>query len=413
MKMIHIAKLFAEDRDVFEKNHRLFVGLPNLEKEIKLILLLIQQYYDAYPEHKYIGPIELQNFYDLQYPNSRDKIDYHEMALAMHEAKVSTSITKDLMEQGIEMAFAQQIVTKLLPVMQGNKFGVLSTIKENIEAFHAHLRHPPRETSLVESSSLSPSELVHSAANPEGPPWAVHTLNMIIGPAQLKTLGTFFGFVDSGKTSFILSNLVSFANYYKESSEMVCFAGNEEASRRVHERLLGSFFSKNKEELQGEDQQQLDADAMAAGFNRIKVFDQIGHITQIRKILDDWGPKVLIVDQGSKVMHDVKCKETDTIRVLYNFYRDLSVEYDCCVITIEQGVGESENRQWLKLSDIYNSRVGLQGELDYAVGIGKVIELKGRENIRYFHISKNKLLNGDKAKFAMTFDHERCLWKMI
>jgi hypothetical protein len=297
--------------------------------------------------------------------------------------------------------------------MKGDKFGVLSAIKEDVESFHAHLRHPPRETNIIESSTLSPSELIHSALNPIGAPWAVETLNLILGPAQLKTLGTFFGYVESGKTSYVLAQLRAMAYYYREKADMICFMGNEEASRRVHERLLTTFLSKSKAELKQDPDFDADEAVAEMGFNRIKVFDQIGHLNQVRKCLDDWGPKVLIVDQGSKVMHDVKCKETDTIRVLYNFYRDLAVEYDCAIITVEQGTGESENRQWLKMSDIYNSRVGLQGELDYAVGIGKLTEQKGRENIRYFHVSKNKLLNGDKAKFAMLFDQERCAWKPI
>jgi hypothetical protein len=198
MKMLHVIKLFAENKEVFQNNYRLFVALPNLEREIKLLLNLVQKYYDKYPDHKYIGYAELQQFYDLQYPNSKDSEMYHELIVAMNEAEVSTSISKDIMEQGIEMAYAQDIVTRLVPVMKGDKFGVLSAIKEDVESFHAHLRHPPRETNIIESCTLSPSELIHSSLNPVGAPWAVETLNFTIGPAQLGTLGTFFGYVECG-----------------------------------------------------------------------------------------------------------------------------------------------------------------------------------------------------------------------
>ena len=411
--MLHIIKLFAEKKGVFEKNHHLFSTLPNLDKEIKLLINLMQKYYEQYPEHKYIGPVEFQNFYDLQYPNSRDRDTYHELISMSHEAQVSTSIMSDIMEQGVEMAYAQDIVAKLVPVMKGDKFGVLSSIKDQIEAFHQHLKNPPKDQTRLEPSTLSPTELVFSSLHPEGAPWLVETLNMIIGPVQLKTLGTIFGFVESGKTSFVLANLVAIAYHYRETGEMICYLGNEEASRRIHERLLTAFLGKSKQELKENPNINVDNEAGEMGFHRIKVFDQIKHIKQIRKCLDEWGPKVIVIDQGAKVAHDVKGKEQDGIRILYNIYRDMAVEYNCAIITIEQGVGEAENRQWLRLSDIYNSRVGLQGELDYAVGIGKIIEQKGRENLRYFHVSKNKLFNGDNAKFAMYFDKEKCLFRPL
>ena len=411
--MTHVLKLFAESRDVFEKKHRLFTSLPTIQKEIKLLLNLIKKYYEAYPDHSYIGPTELKTYYDHQFPNSRDAALYKELIDSVSEGEVSTSMMNDIMEQGVEMAFAQDIVTKLIPVMKGDKFGVLGAMKDEIDTFNAHLKNPPRDTNSLTPCTMSPTELLTSALNPVGPRWLVETLNMIIGPAQLQTLGCIFGFVESGKTSFMLSNLVSMAYYYRESGEMICFLGNEEASRRVNERLLTSFLNKSKAELKEDTQLDVDSAVGELGFNRIKVFDQILHINQVRKCLDDWGPKILVIDQGSKVSHDIRCRDTDTIRVLYNCYRDLAVEYDCAIITIEQGVGEAENRQWLKLSDIYNSRVGLQGELDYAIGIGKILEQKGRENLRYFHVSKNKLFNGDRAKFGMHFDHERCLWRPI
>lgn len=411
MKMTHIIKLFSEKREVFEENHHLFIALPNLDNEIKLLLNLIKKYYEQYPDHNYIGPTELKNFYDLQYPNSRDKDIYHDLIQMSSDAEISTSIMKDLMEQGVEMSYAQNIVKQLLPVMQGSKFGVLSSIKEQVDEFHQHLKNPPRATNRLEASTSSPSELVKSALYPEGAPWIVETLNMIIGPVQSKTLGTIFGFVESGKTSFILSNLVSMAYHFRETGEQICFLGNEEGARRVHERLLTAFIQKSKDELKEEKDFDAEKEVGELGFHRIKVFDQIGHINQVRKCLDEWGPKIVVIDQGTKVYHDIKCRDTDTIRVLYNMYRNLAVEYDCAIITIEQGVGEAENRQWLRLSDIYNSRVGLQGELDYAIGIGKIIDKASRENLRYFHVSKNKLYNGDKIKFAMVFDHERCMWK--
>jgi hypothetical protein len=91
----------------------------------------------------------------------------------------------------------------------------------------------------------------------------------------------------------------------------------------------------------------------------------------------------------------------------------MAEQFNTAIITVEQGVGEAINREWLRLTDIYNSRVGLQGELDYAVGIGRKVDKPSQENIRFFHVSKNKLFDGATIKFHTYFDKERCLWKTV
>jgi hypothetical protein len=91
----------------------------------------------------------------------------------------------------------------------------------------------------------------------------------------------------------------------------------------------------------------------------------------------------------------------------------LGNEYNCGICAVGQAVGAADNKQWITLADIYESRVAIQGELDYAIGIGKLIEQQGRENFRYINISKNKLKDGMTSKFTTYFDKERCVWRPV
>ena len=98
------------------------------------------------------------------------------------------------------------------------------------------------------------------------------------------------------------------------------------------------------------------------------------------------------------------------IQKLFNAYRELAKTYDTTIIGVAQGRGECENKKYLELSDIYGSRVAIQGELDWALGIGRMLDPAYADQ-RFINIPKNKL--GENAKFVTTFDRHKCLWEEI
>lgn len=408
MKLINVIKLFSENRGVYEEKGGYIRSLPNIDRDVKLLVNLVHKYYDEYPDHKYIGKEEMHNFYDVCYPGARDAEEYHMAIDNLHDAKVSTDIMSDILEQAVEMHFAQLIATKLVPAMNGTKFGIIPNIKADVEQFVSYMKRPPKDSTALQPNMMLPSELIAEALSYEGPEWVLEELTMTLGPVQTQTLGSIFGSVNSGKTSLCMAQIAKVADYYRDTGETIVFAGNEEPSRRTKKLMSLAFLNKTQYEI---DAMGKEADEYAAmhGWHRVKLVDSVKHISQVIKILDEWGPKYLVIDQGAKVQHDIQAKDNDKLRVLYNFYRDLANEYDCAITTVEQGTGEIRYRQWVDMVDIYNSRVGIQGELDYAIGIGQV-DKPGRENYRYLNISKNKLLDGFEGRTAAKFDHTRCLW---
>jgi hypothetical protein len=414
MKFMNVLKLFAEKKDQFERKQGWIARLPNLDNSIKTLLTTIQKYYEHYPEHAYIGKTELKEFYEFLYPGSRDKDMYFELIEAIYESEVSTNVQEDLTEQAIEMAFAQDICNKLLPVAQGHKFGIVPTLTADIEEFQGQMKRPPANTSDLVLNTYDPWQLLDENINYEGPSWGIEPLDGILGPIQMQTLGTIFGFVDSGKSSCIMTIAASAAKYYNGTEERIALLRNEEPGKRTATRLQMAMLGKNRHELYEMGEERVGVELQDVGWNNILVSDNnVSHVTQVRKCLELYDPRVVIIDQGAKVNHDLICKEVDTLRALYGWFREMAEQFNTAIITVEQGVGEANNRQWLQLTDIYNSRVGLQGELDYAVGIGKLTEHEARKNFRYFNVVKNKLFDGQKAKFPTYFDEERCIWKPI
>jgi KaiC/GvpD/RAD55 family RecA-like ATPase len=408
-------KLFTESKTNLEKYGTYIESLPTMDRDLKLIYELIKRYYKDYPEHNYIAEDELKAFYDYCYPQARDKQLHHDQIAAIHEAEVSTSIMTDLVEQIVEQHYANLILNDLVPVIDGNKFGVLPAVRSHIEEFISLMKNPPAETQGLEPCNLTVRELVEQEIDDEGVPWHLENLNQTIGGIRRKTLGCVFAFVDSGKTSFGVAACANFANHLKETGDTIVYAGNEESAARMSLRLTQGMMNVTRRQVK-ESPDDYDAARRERGWTRIKVLDSISTTDQLLRILDEWKPHVLFIDQGTKVTMKSRgsTKEIEALQNLFNFYREKAKEYDCAIICLAQGVGEAENRKWLKLSDIYGSRVAIQGELDYAIGIGRLTDVKPQyENFRYINVPKNKLLDGATTRFTTLFEKEICRWSPV
>jgi hypothetical protein len=91
----------------------------------------------------------------------------------------------------------------------------------------------------------------------------------------------------------------------------------------------------------------------------------------------------------------------------------LAGTYNCAIIGVAQGVGDAERTKWLKLSDIYGSRVAIQGALDYALGIGRILDDPAQEDLRFINVPKNKLHDGHGAKFTTHFQRTICRFQEV
>jgi len=412
MQELTALRLFCRNRDVFDKFSWTVKDMDNLDRTINVLFSTINRYYDQYPEHRYISGDELKKFYEYLYPNNKDRDVYHELIDAMFEEDVSNSVERDIFEQLVEQSYATRVIARLAPVVQGQKANVLPLIQKDIEEFISIMKNPPKDARALDPCELTVEELVKSEILEEGLPWHLQGLNEIIGGVRRRTLGAIYAFVDSGKTSFGLSACASFASAIKDTGEIILYAGNEESAPRLSLRLTQAMLGVTRSDLKLTPAE-IDEKRREVGYTRVKIFDNITHVSEVHRLLEQWTPRVLFIDQGTKVTIDAKLREVEEQQALFNFYREVAKEYDTSIVSLMQGVGEAENRKWLKLSDIYGSRVAIQGELDYAIGIGRKIDDQARENFRYINIPKNKLMEGETGKFPVLFHRDNCTWEAL
>lgn len=405
---ICLLKLFCESREDFEKGAPYIVELKNMEREIKVIFNLISRYYKNYTEHNYIGKEELICFYDMQYPGSKEREIYVEIINDIYHKPVSTDIMQDMLERVIEQHHAAAVMSRLVPVIEGNKFGVLPQIVDDVDEFVAKLRTPPSIIKAYTPCEFSLQDLVSTELTDSGISWPSKKLTDTIGGVKSKTLGLIYAFVDTGKTSFGVKCCAHFANQLAKTSYKIAYAGNEESASRIALRLTQAITNSTRREIIS-DPKAIEDRRRLFGWDQIMLFDNVSHIATVEKLLDRYRPRILFIDQGTKVSTDFRSdNETYSAQYLFNWYRERAKLYDTTIICLAQATGEAENRKYLRLSDIFGSRVPIQGELDFAIGIGRTLDDIALADIRFFSVPKNKLAEGDPVKFEMKFVRERC-----
>lgn len=403
---------FANSRETEQQNYGYIETIDNIDREARLLFNLVHEYY-AQTDKDSASMDDLLTFYDINYPKAKNR----ELHVTLLQEAMSVDVNNELMsqvlDQYIEQHAATKIINKLVPVMEGEQYGILGDIRTDIDSYIDLLSNPPDKLVVPEPCDLSVSELVASEIEDEGLPWHLPELTKIVGGIRSKTLGLIYAYVDSGKTTFSLASAANFAKQLKEG-EIICYAGNEEAAERLKLRGVQALINWTRTDIRNDPGRATEL-AEEAGLSRIKFFDQVSSGSQIEQIIRDYKPKILYVDQSTDV--DVATvRKSDGVeyqKQLFKWYRRMANKWDCAIIGVSQGVGDAENKKFLKLSDIYGSRVAIQGALDYAIGIGRKTDDPTLEETRYIHVPKNKLHDGDGGRFTVHFDRIRARWEEI
>ena len=121
----------------------------------------------------------------------------------------------------------------------------------------------------------------------------------------------------------------------------------------------------------------------------------------------------MFIDQATAIELEGKKEEgVAKLESLFRWLRKAGNIHDVGIIGIAQAVGEAEDTKYLKLSDIYGSRVSIQGALDWACGIGRKLNNPDDDQLRYLNIPKNKLADGDSGRFPVHFENHTCHWEV-
>lgn len=389
--------LFFLEKNNFDKYYK-YISKLNFERETKNFLNTVKEYFKEYPETLHIKVEDLLIFFSVKHPVLKRNTVYQDYLTKLGSMDINQEVLKENLNNLLEKYYASEIVFSLTEVLDGNTFGVLDEVKAKIDEFEENkIKMADDNEHLFVNCTLA--DLLEEEVRKPGLQWRLDCLNQDIGELRGGTLGHVFARVDTGKTSFLVSEVTHFASQLGPD-EVILWFNNEEKGTRVQLRIYQAVLNCSKDQLlaYSSDAERTFRDR---GGDKIRIYDKAPiSIDDIESVIAGSNKKVrlIVIDQGDKIKFsgDRDMSSVEKLKVLYGRFRELAKVHGCDILTVGQASAQVQGKKWLDTDHMDNSKTGKPGELDYAIGIGRSYENMGTalDDMRYIHVCKNKMKDG-------------------
>ncbi|MEM4380517.1 MAG: AAA family ATPase [Thermoplasmatales archaeon] len=250
------------------------------------------------------------------------------------------------------------------------------------------LKQPTTET--IEYVTDDIHKILNEIVATKGLRWRLDALNKSLGSLRRGDFGFVFARPETGKTTFLASEVSFMASQDLNNSGPILWFNNEEQGKKVKLRCYQAALGATIEQIRKyPDRAQEKYEKLTK--NRIKIYDSASiHRRQVETICKTECPSLIIFDQIDKIKGFSDDREDLILGAIYQWARELSKTY-APVIGVCQADGSAEGIDRLTMAHVSNAKTAKQAEADFIIGIGKVHQ-SGYDNIRFFNISKNKLI---------------------
>ena len=384
----------------------------NFEQETATILKSIQSYYQEFPDIEEISCSELMLYNSLRNPLTKKRDTYLALFDKLNNIELNSKLVEENFNSILEKYFGSEILYKISESLEQESSGVLDDVENLIEEYKENKLKLQNEEDNFVTTSIK--DIVQDRIDDPGINWRLPTLNKHLGPIRGKSLGHVFARVDTGKTSFLISEESYWISQIKDDEVIIHF-NNEEDGRKLMFRFYQALLNVSKDVLL-KYPERCEEEFIKRGGNKFKLFDRaVITIEDIEECLKKYKVKVITVDQADKIQFHGMNKLGDVARLqaVYSRLRELSKKYNVPILTVGQASVSAEDKKWLLTSDLDSSKTLKPGEFDYILGIGKILsdEVTAGMGIRYLHLCKNKLETGQHAQFEALIDTTRALYR--
>ncbi len=363
--------------DTIEKNYpelyRLYSVLPELHKK---------------NEEKQFSPLDLKIVFLKAYPKA-DPIFYNKVFQDLIEDQADSSHVEELIKSLAERHQGLTLAKEALKVSEG--LSSLADFKKQVEQVETQATAEDWEQYIVKGTI---HDLLKETYKAPGLRWRLTSLNRALGSLRKGDFGFVFARPETGKTTFLSSEMSFMANQLSEEQGPIVWFNNEETGNKVKVRLVQAVLGMSKEQVEKEDEldpEELERKFQEATHGKLIVFDKKPMTRQVvEAACRGLKPSVIIFDQIDKIQGFQADRFDLELKELYGWARELAAEYGP-VIAVCQAGGSGDNKEWLTMNDVDSSKTSKQGEADWILGIGYVFD-PGKQYIRYLHLSKNKLV---------------------
>jgi replicative DNA helicase len=242
-------------------------------------------------------------------------------------------------------------------------------------------------------------EIVNSSRAVAGLRWRTQSLNVRLGSLRLGNFGFVFARPETGKTTWLASEVTHMASQVENP---ILWFNNEqvgtEVMLRCYQSALGLTNTELMADLEGNRKRYHE---ITKGNIKLKDSASI-HWKQVEKICEKTKPSLVVFDQIDKIKGFDSDREDLRLGSIYIWARELAKAY-CPVIGVCQADGSGEGQRWLSMANVANAKTSKQAEADWILGIGRVNE-PGYDNLRFMHLSKNKLWGDEDSDPRLRHD---------
>lgn len=346
-----------------------------------------------------------------------DVSTYYEKLLDNCEKDVDQDTVRLMVNKLIELGFATDVANDASAYHRDEEIDIIQSVGMKHEVAKANIMSGDTDKLYVTDNI---EDLLNDDKDLTGLRFQLSCLREGLRPLRSGDLVIVAGRPDTGKTSFITSELVGIVDSLQEDDTILWF-NNEGEGNRILKRAYQSFLRSNIDELlQKQSAGVLSDEYSDAGGHRLRIVDcHDWDTTMVEQVIADVKPKLVIFDMidniefkgGMRKGHD---QRTDQIlEAQYQWARKLGVKYGHPVIATSQISAEveqqAETQCYPPMHALKDSKTGKQGAADLMIMIGKSADPMCA-NARYISTPKNKLGTGTASNYIrqeVNFDLHR------
>jgi len=226
--------------------------------------------------------------------------------------------------------------------------------------------------------------------------------------------GIIAGYVDSGKTSFLCSEISHMAQQL-EGDQWIAWLNTEGSWQQIVPRIYSATLNCTQADLRKfpDSAKEKYTKLMKGNRNRIRVLNfQRKSTKDVEDLIRHNPPSLIIFDlldglRGFEKFMGGDGNVTERYSQLYQWAREVATQY-CPVLAISQLNGDGNNEPYPTITNLRGSRVDKQAAATFQLIIGS---MEGNNTERYLSMPKNKISSEKGWRRQVTFDLLRAIFK--
>lgn len=384
--------------------YRDFIKTNALSDELKIIIKVLDFIYknNLYNNNtETISKDFLIALLEEQYNKLKNKDTIKEIINNIYNIKTTIEEENIILLNNLKNYYLEKIITESINLLENTNTVEIDGLDKYL------LEYKNYQGLLIENNDwlvdYDVDTLLEIENDSYGYDWFCEELSEVLGKIKGGDLGLVVASVNTGKTAFILTIAMSLL----KQGAKVLHINNEERGSKVKLRALENYLDINK--FQIFNNKELAQDVIDNVFkDNYFLYDipSVG-IRDVKLLVKKHNPDVLLIDQAWKVKVSKQDRNDLTLTEVFRSLREIAKEYDIHILGTTQADSDGYDKEYLKMHNLFGSKVGVQGEMDYIIGIGKKDIEASKDNWRYITFPKNKLTGNESNKVILFLDKSK------